>query len=409
MHLKGERIVQRVLVLGSANLFASAIGFLAAIAIARGFGPEGLGLTNLAASVVAFALASTTFGTDLYAFRKASASPETIGHQFGVIGRLRTIMMIVSYSVMMGVVVLIPQLRDATPLVAVLGLSIVASPIAQEWLPQFLRRTDVTALASAAAQSIYFGLLLLVIFTGGSLWMVLLAKTVADTVVALGVRVWIRRSLDHTKQSVTLGQVLQLIREAWPLYGTQLLRTFALASDIVILGILVSREDLGHYSAASRIFYLLMAFTTAYFVVLLPRFSEAAVRSNLELRETLRRSLKFTVPLALLAVLAIALTGRWALKLGFGESFSVAAPSLTLLAFATLASLIGRHYRQILISRGQHRTDLRVNMAGAATHILSKIILIPMLGFVGAAVGTLLGEAITCLGHRMAALRELNT
>lgn len=408
MHLKGERIVQRVLVLGSANLFASATGFLAAIFIARNFGPEGLGLTNLAASIVAFALASTTFGTDLYAFKKASASPDTIGHQFAVIGRLRMIMMIVSYSAMMGVVVLIPQLRDATPLVAVLGLSIVASPLAQEWLPQFLRRTDVTALASAAAQSIYIGLLSLIIFTGGSLWMVLLAKTLADTIVALGVWVWIRRSIDDTKHSVSLGQVLQLMREAWPLYGTQLLRTFALASDIVILGILVSRQDLGHYSAASRIFYLLMAFTTAYFVVLLPRFSEAAACSNLELRETLRQSLKFTVPLALIAVLAIALAGNWALTFGFGQGFSVAAPSLTLLALATLASLIGRHYRQILISCGRHHTDLHVNVAGAAIHILSKIILIPMLGLAGAAVGTLLGETVTWFGHRRAALRELN-
>lgn len=408
MHLKGERILHRVFVLGGANLFASAIGFFAAIAIARSFGPEGLGLTNLAASIVVFALASTTFGTDLYAFRKVSVSPETIGHQYAVIGRLRTIMMIVSYSAMMAIVVLVPQLRDATPLVAALGLSLVASPLAQEWLPQFLRRTDVTALASAAAQSIYVGLLSLVIFVGGALWMVLLAKAVADAVVAFGVRAWIRRSLDHTKHNVNLGQLLQLMREAWPLYGTQLLRTFALASDIIILGILVSRQDLGHYSAASRIFYLLMAFTTAYFVVLLPRFSEAAVRSNLELRETLRQSLKFTVPFALLAVLAIALAGRWALIFGFGESFSVAAPSLTLLALATLASLIGRHYRQILISRGRHHTDLQVNVAGAATHILSKIILIPMFGFAGAAIGTLMGEAITCIGHRTTALRELD-
>lgn len=408
MHLKGERIVQRVIVLSGANLFASATGFLATIAIARFFGSEGLGLSNLAASFVAFALATTTFGTDLQAFRKATVSPETIGHQFAVIARLRTIMMIVSYSAMMAIVALVPQWRDATPLVAVLGLSIVASPLAQEWLPQFLRRTDVTALASAVAQSIYIGLLSLVIFVGGSLWLALLAKTLADVFVAFRVRAWLRRLLNYPKHQVNFGQLFDLVREAWPLYGTQLLRTLALTSDIVILGILVSRQDLGHYSAASRIFYLLMAFTTSYFVVLLPRFSEAAVRSNLELRKTLRQSLKFTVPLALLAVLAIAITGRWALIFGFGESFSVAAPSLTLLSFATVASLIGRHYRQILISRGRHRTDLHVNVAGAATHILSKIILIPMLGFTGAAFGTLIGETMTWLGHRRAALRELN-
>lgn len=409
MHFKGERIVQRLLVLGSANIFASAIGFLAMIAIARSFGPEGLGLTNFATVIVAFALTSTTFGTDLLAFRKASLSPDTIGHQFVVIGRLRTIMMAVSYSVMMASAALIPQLQDAAPLVAVLGLSIVASPIAQEWLPQFLRRTDITALAKAAGQSIFIGLLSLAILAGGSLWTAILAKTVADTVAAIGVRVWTKRALEQTDYDINLRQVLQLSRESLPIYGTQLLRTFALTSDVILLGLLVSRQDLGHYSAASRIFYLLMTFITAYFIVILPRFSEAAVRSKLELRQTLNQSFRLAVPVALLAVLVIALIGRWALVFGFGASFSIAASSLTLLAFATLISLIGRHYRQILLSRGLQQADLRVNVAGVVTHILSKLILIPMLGITGAALGTLLGETITCLGQRRVALRELSS
>lgn len=409
MHLKGERILQRVIVLSGANLFAAATGFLATIAIARFFGAEGLGLSNLAASIVAFALATTTFGTDVQAFRKATVSPETIGHQCAVIGRLRIIMMTVSYSAMMAIVALVPPWRDAAPLVAVLGLSIVASPLAQEWVPQFLRRTDVTALASAVAQSIYIGLLSLVISLGGSLWLALLAKTSAEVLTAFGLRVWLRRLLNHSKHKVNFGQLRDLIREAWPLYGTQLLRTFALASDIIILGLLVSHQDLGHYSAASRIFYLLMAVTTAYFVVLLPRFSEAAGRSNHELREALQQSLKLTVPFAVLAVVAVAVMGREVLIFGFGESFSVAAPSLTLLALATFASLIGRHYRQILISRGQHSVDFKINVAGASAHILSKIILVPMVGFIGVAIGTLLGEVMTCLGHRSAALREMES
>ena len=46
MHLKGERVLHRVLVLGGANLFASAKDFLAAISIARSFVPEGLDLIN---------------------------------------------------------------------------------------------------------------------------------------------------------------------------------------------------------------------------------------------------------------------------------------------------------------------------------------------------------------------------
>ena len=46
MHLKGERVLHRVLVLGGANLFASAKDFLGGEFNCTQFVPEGLGLTN---------------------------------------------------------------------------------------------------------------------------------------------------------------------------------------------------------------------------------------------------------------------------------------------------------------------------------------------------------------------------
>lgn len=405
--MKTERLALRFAVLSGANLFVSALGFLATIAIARAYGPQGLGLTNLATSIISFALASTIFGTDLYAFRKVSRQPEHIGRHLAAITRLRSVTMGLSYGLMIAVVALVPRLHDALPLAAVLGLSLLASPLAQEWLPQVLRRTDVTALANAAAQSIYLALLAGVVLLGGPLWMAMLAKGAADVIVALGLRWWTRRVVAICSWHVPVSELLDIARNGLPIFATQVLRTLALASDIVLLGFFVSRADLGYYSSASRIFYLLMAFTTAYFVVLLPRFSEAGVGTDADLKGVLRESLASTLPVGLLMVGLVAVAGRGALALGFGADYAVASPSLTLLALATLASLVGRHYRQVLLSRGRHVADLRLNVTGAVTHIVAKLFLIPLMGFTGAAIGTLAGETATALAQRRAARREL--
>lgn len=397
----------RFAILSSANLGAAALGFVITLFVARSFGPAGLGMSTLALSVAGFGLTATIFGTDLHAVRTAAALPELMAHHVKVVTALRLMLAGFSYAMLILVGMLTPAFRDIVPLIALFGLSVFTVPIGPEWVPQALHRTGVTALANLSLQIVYLAFLLIGWFLHASLLSVAAAKIGADLVVAIGFRRWVGRTMRPDSDRLRWNELVALAKSSWPICGTQILRTFALSSDLILLGVFLTRADLGHYSAASKLFYVMMAFATAYFVILLPRFAESAVRPDPALSDELRASLRRTVPIALAGLAILTLLARPILVLMFGATFGVAAPSLAILGAATVISLASRHYRQVLLARGLQMHDLKFNVVGAITHIGAKLALIPTCGIVGAAIGTLIGEVAILWLQRRAAIIEL--
>jgi O-antigen/teichoic acid export membrane protein len=221
---------------------------------------------------------------------------------------------------------------------------------------------------------------------------VAVAKVLADFLVALLSVGWVRKHHGPLQPPTARAPVLDLARAGAPIAGTQLLRGLTRTSDIVILGFMVSRVQLGYYSAAARIFLLMLSLAGSYFVILLPRMAERAADPAGAMRRELRASLRRSLPIALLGCVLVALFAQPLLASAFDSEFAAAAPALQLLTLALIANFIGRHHRQVLIARGRQGLDLRMTGIGAATHVAAKLALIPPLGITGAALGTLAGE-----------------
>lgn len=414
---RGGSVWARFAVLGASNLLVAGLGFAATLVTARAFGAEGLGLVSLALSIQGFGGVLTLFGTDLLAIRAVAAHPAALRPMMRAATRLRLALSLLAYPGVLAAAWLVPAFRDAAPLVAVAGLSSFAVALSVEWAPQALRRTGVTALANLALQAINLAALAAVALGGGPLWGVLAAKVTADLLVALGYRVWAARLPDPLPDPgggapggpppAEASGPLAAARAAWPICATQLVRTLALSSDLLLLSAFVGAAALGHYAAAFRLFYVMMSVANAYFVVMMPRIFAAAARPHPALAGELRASLRRTLPLAALGVVLLALASPLVMGLMFGAGFREAAPALALLGAATAVSLVGRHYRQVLLARRRQVDDLRNSAAGAAVHLLAKLALIPLLGITGAALGTLLGESAILLIQRRAAAREL--
>lgn len=408
----GPSVMSRFALLGGANLLAAGLGFAATLVVARRFGAEGLGLASLALSIFGFGAAASLFGTDLLAVRQVAARPGTLWPTLRAVTRVRAVMAGLSYPALVAVASLVPGFRDAAPLVALYGLSAFAIALSAEWVPQALHRTGVTALANLALQALSLGFVLLgAVALGAPLWSVAAAKVAADLLVALALRLWANRLPEPlpapADAPMDVPGAWDVARAAWPICATQLVRTVAISSDLLLLALLVPAAALGHYAAAFRLYMVLMMLATAYFVILLPRISEAAARPAPALAGEMRASLRRTLPLALLGVVALAALSPLVMRLMFGAGFTDAAPALAILGAATAASLVGRHWRQVLLARGRQVDDLRLTVAGSAVHVAAKLALIPLLGITGAALGTLVGEAFILVVQRRAALVEL--
>ena len=92
-------------------------------------------------------------------------------------------------------------------------------------------------------------------------------------VLAAGLFVWARRCVGPLKRPSASVRIRELLRGAAPIGASQLLRVVALGSDLVLLGLLVSFQQVGLYAGAYRVFTVGVSLATAYFMVLLPRLA----------------------------------------------------------------------------------------------------------------------------------------
>jgi len=180
--------------------------------------------------------------------------------------------------------------------------------------------------------------------------------------------------------------------DAAPMGGTKLIRSIALGSDLLVVGLMLSAEDLGHYAGAVRLFMFLMSLAGAYFVVLLPRLARRRAEAVGALAEELGSSLRRVMVAATAVVGLMAWLARPLLTHLFAPSFGAATVALRLLLLALLANLVGRHFRQVLLVSDRQVLDLRATALAAGVHVALKLVLVPRFGLTGAALGTLVGE-----------------
>lgn len=407
--------------LATGQFLASIVAFGSVVLLAGHFGASGLGGLFLVYALLEYATIFAACGTEPHAVRRVAANRAELERMVTSIMFVRIVLGVVAYGALLLVTVLVPSFRDLTPLAAVLGLCLVPLALRTAWAPQALHQAPVVGVAQFATQSIYLGVVLLVIHADLSLLAVAAGRVVADLMVSFGLLAWLRAQSGPFLPVMRFAELGHLLRESWPLGATQMCRTVAFTSDLVLTGLFVDRVALGHYAAASRLFLALAAIGAGYFVVLLPRIAAAASqqKGDRELSDEsglgrgdavgneLRASLRLVVPCTVAVALVGGLSAPVTLNLLFGPGFSAAALPLAVLLLALIPYMIGRHYRQVLVATDLQDQDLRISAFGAAAHVVSKLVLVPLLGIFGSALGTLVGESVQMFGQRRAALAEL--
>lgn len=379
-------------VLTAGHLLTSASGFLVVLLIVDRFGAQGLGQVTLAVSVVSYALIIAGCGTQLHAVRTAATSEEAIPATAGTVLSLRLAVGVPTYLALLAVASLVPRLLEIRGLIALFGLGILVHSLDVSWIPQALNRTGLLAAANLGSQVFYLlGVWWLATLERG-LGIAAWSKVGGALVVALWLLAWMRLRIGPMRLPRPPGDLWRMAAQAAPIAGTNLVRSLGLGSDLLIVGVMLGDEELGHYAGAVRLFLFLLSLASAYFVVLLPRLAQRGREERGALGQELRASLGRVVgPTGVVAGILIWLASPVLSGL-FGPGFEQATSALRLLLLALLANLVGRHFRQVLLVRNRQVLDLRATMVATGVHLVAKVGLVATLGLTGAALGTLIGE-----------------
>ena len=383
-----------VLVLLSAG--ARALGLAAVILMARGLGVELFGEVGFAQAVIGYGATFATFGLAIYGVRQAVRDPNSIGTVAGTIMVIRIALACIAYVAFLALS-LLPAFRPVAGLIALFGLTLFARAISVFWIAQAKQRTDVIGLSSLIRQLLFLGGIYFAFQQGFGKYAVPMALVTAELVVGLGAIAWVRARVCRIELHLDMAVCRRVIKQAAPVAGSQMLRALAIGSDLVLLGLLVTMNQVGVYAAAFKIFMLGFTLVGLYILVVLPHLvhhGSVSVRQlSSEVGSLLWKLMALAVPLAVVG----AASAPWMIELAFGAEYAGATTPMRLLILATLALLVAGHYRPAILALGEHRRDLGNVGASSAVHLGLKLLLIPFFGLAGAAAGTLIGEVTLAL------------
>lgn len=166
--------------------------------------------------------------------------------------------------------------------------------------------------------------------------------------------------------------------------------------DVIMLGVLCSRTEVGLYDAALKIKSILTAFISSFNEVLMPRMSYYTKKGNTDaFLNLLKVSMRIAAGVTLPLVFYFSVFSRQCVLFLGGSGYEKAAPMMCLLTAALLpVALAGVMASQVLIPVNMEVRNLQAVLAGAGTDLILNIILIPVCGGVGAAFSTLVTEIV---------------
>jgi O-antigen/teichoic acid export membrane protein len=359
-------------------------GFLTTALLARRLGVDGFGQIGFATSVLAYAVACTDLGLVPLGTRSVARSRDGVSGVTLNILPMRTLLSVGAAIVMLAVVLLVSRSSAVTGLLSVYALAVVVQGLVLEWVFIGIERMGYVSTARAISTGAYFGLVLILVRSAGSILLVPVALVVGTLI---GPRFgWPRFRIDRNTWK-------GLFRSAWPIGAASLLTQLHVNLGIILLALVRSYHETGVYNSAYRLVFFLITLDRVFYTIFFPAASRVIALEPGRLSELTGRALRVVVALALPFCAGTLLLAGPVLQLVFGGKYLPAIPSLRILVWFLLLSMTNSVTGYTLVAAGRERRFLKNVAIGVAVSVVLNVVAVPLWGSSGAALAIVGGEA----------------
>lgn len=210
--------------------------------------------------------------------------------------------------------------------------------------------------------------------------------------------------------AVSARHVISHIKPNLVLFIPLLASSVFVYMDKVMLGSIASSVDLGLYEYAEKIVRIPITVISAIGAVMMPTISGYIARNDiLRSRKIMDTSMTYISLLAAAMFFGILAIAPELAATYLGPSFGDCGELMQIMSIIIVFSSFGNILRtQYLIPHMQDKAYALSIVAGAMINLLLNGLLIPPLGCIGAAVGTVGAELMVLVGHLLSTRTELN-
>ncbi len=362
--------------------------------------PVGIGKVTLATSLIAYFSMFAQLGIPTYGIRACARirdDREKLTRTVHELLGINLVMNVLSYALLVLSVLFIHRLREEKTLYFVVSISILLNSLGMEWLYKALEQYTYITI-----RSILFKLIALAATF-------LLIHSESDYIIYGGITIF-AASASNLLNLINASKYISLRRPGdcnWRRHMKSVAVFFALSCaatiytnlDALMLGFMTSDADVGFYNAAVKVKTILVGIVTALGAVLLPRSSYYVEHGQTEqFRSMTRKAIRFVLLSASAVMCYFILFAKESIFFLSGEEYRNAIPAMQIIMptvlFIGLTNILGI---QILVPMGKEKVVLKSEIAGAAADLVLNALLIPTMKSAGAAVGTVVAEAVVLI------------
>ena len=383
------------------NIVKSLMGFLFPLITfpysSRVIGPVGIGKVNFAASIISYFSIIASLGISTYAIREAAKvrDDKTALSKFSKeIFTINAITTLIAYVLFFTALFCIPKFNEYRILLCISSSTILFTTIGMDWLYNALEEYAYITIRSIAFQIASIVLLYA------------LVHTPEDYIIYGGITVFASVGSNilnfiHSKRYITFSNIhtLALKKHLKPIFlffGMSVAIKIYTALDTTMLGLFTNDEQVGFYTAATKLNKIVLSVVTAIGAVMLPRLSYYIANRNKEdFTKLVYKGFDVLFLIAVPCTIGLLLVSKPATLVLSGKQYLPAIPVMQIMnpivLIIGLSNYIGI---QIFMPLGKEKWTLYSVLAGAITNFAANFILIPKYQAFGAAVSTVIAEAM---------------
>lgn len=259
-------------------------------------------------------------------------------------------------------------------------------------------RYDLWTACQVLGQLGTIGLGVLVLWQGGGLVLLVTVGLVVMLVQIGYCLLMIRRTgLGPLHGRFEAAQVPGFLRASLPFALTSLALTISFNIDTFLLSLLQPSEVVGWYSAAYRLVPTIVSILGGFLVVITPSLARTYMHDQETVQRWTRTSMKWLAMFGLPMAMGTSLLAEPIIRLLYGPAFAPAALVLMVISWDIPLRLFNAFAGNVTAAVSLERTAWRIFMTGAGLGLLLYGPVIMAFGMLGAAVVTVLTDAINAL------------
>ena len=202
------------------------------------------------------------------------------------------------------------------------------------------------------------------------------------------------KSKIQPKENVHSMPIMEILSISLPMLMASAMGFIIGQTGIIMLGIFRSEAEVGYYSVAFKLASLTSFVLTAINTMAAPKFSELFNSGKLEeLFYVAKKSAKFIFWTTSPILFCLVILGKPILFMLFGENFVISYNALVFLVFGQFLNSISGSTNTFMNMTGCQNQFMNIMAVTALINLLSNFVLIPNLGFIGAAISSLISMA----------------